>query len=70
MGRPREISAESRATLLHQGFRPVEIWVPNVHNPLYRAEADRQAGLAALADAEDDVMDWVENIAGDAWERP
>ena len=32
MGRPRELSQEERADLLRQGYRPIEIWVPDLDN--------------------------------------
>ena len=69
MGRPKEISLLERADLVNQGFRPVELWVPDAQDPLYRAEADRQARQAAEADRQDDAMDWLEAVAGDDWER-
>ncbi|QQS11004.1 MAG: antitoxin MazE family protein [Rhodospirillales bacterium] len=40
----------SRARLRSQGLRPVEIWVPDVRAPGFRAEAHRQS-LAVAASA-------------------
>ena len=41
MGRPREISAEERADLIRQGYRPIEIGVPDVTSEAYLREATR-----------------------------
>jgi hypothetical protein len=40
--------SEHRARLRAQGLRPVQIWVPDVRAPAFRAEAHRQS-LAVAA---------------------
>jgi hypothetical protein len=40
-----------RARLRAQGLRPIQIWVPDVRAPSFRAEAHRQS-LAVAASAE------------------
>ena len=54
-----------RARLRHQGLRPIQIWVPDVHTPKFQAEAHRQArAVATSARAREDqifieaVTDW------------
>ncbi len=42
-----------RAALRAAGLRPVQIWVPDTRRPGFDAECDRQARLAAAADARD-----------------
>jgi hypothetical protein len=56
---------EHRERLRKQGLRPIQIWVPDVRSPAFRAEAHRQsAAIAASAHAFDDqafmdaVSDW------------
>ena len=66
MGRPRELTQEERERLRRQGFRPVEVWVPDFENKAYRAEALRQSQSAAAVDAEDDVMEWIEAVSAEA----
>lgn len=58
---------EHRARLRAQGLRPIQIWVPDVAAPTFRAEAHRQsAAVAGSLQAEDDqafvdaVSDWTE----------
>jgi len=46
---------EHRARLRAQGLRPIQIWVPDVRSPSFRAEARRQsAAVAASANAAED----------------
>jgi len=56
---------EHRERLREQGLRPIQIWVPDVRSPSFRAEAHRQsAAIAASAHGVDDqafvdaVSDW------------
>jgi hypothetical protein len=43
----REKVREHRARLRAQGLRPIQIWVPDVRSPAFRAEAHRQSLIAA-----------------------
>ncbi|MBM3554158.1 MAG: DUF3018 family protein [Alphaproteobacteria bacterium] len=47
-----------RRKLRAQGLRPIQIWVPDTNSPAFRAEARRQARLAAASphDAEDQAF--------------
>lgn len=56
---------EHRARLRAQGLRPIQIWVPDVRAPAFRAEARRQSlAVASSAQAADDqafidaLSDW------------
>lgn len=56
-----------RARLRAQGLRPIQIWVPDVRSPTFRAEAHRQSmAVACSVQAEDDQA-FVESIS-DWWE--
>lgn len=47
--------SEHRARLRAQGLRPIQIWVPDVRAPSFRAEARRQSrAVAASAHGRDD----------------
>ena len=63
MGRPRELSPEERADLLRRGYRPVEVWVPDVDPENLRARLQEEARQIAMADDKDDMMDWVAGVA-------
>ncbi len=46
---------QHRARLREQGLRPIQIWVPDVRSPAFRAAAHRQSlAVAASAHARDD----------------
>jgi len=56
---------EHRERLREQGLRPIQIWVPDVRFPAFRAEAHRQSlAVATSPGAHDDqafidaVSDW------------
>jgi hypothetical protein len=56
---------EHRERLRALGLRPIEVWVPDVRSPMFRAEAHRQsAAVATMAYARDDrafidaLTDW------------
>jgi Protein of unknown function (DUF3018) len=68
MGRPRELTEEERQKLIAEGYRPVEVWVRDVTDEAYKAEARRQAQSAASADVEDRVMEWIEAVSAESWD--
>lgn len=41
--------SEHRARLRAQGLRPIQIWVPDVRAPSFKAEAHRQSLAVALS---------------------
>jgi len=46
-----------------RGYRPVQVWVPDVRSPQFAAEAHREALALAEADRQSDDMDFVEAIS-------
>jgi hypothetical protein len=59
---------EHRARLRAQGLRPIQIWVPDVRAPSFRAEAHRQSLAVARnpGDAADqDFIDALSALEGD-----
>lgn len=46
-----------------RGFRPVQIWVPDVRTTAFAAEAKRQSALVAKADAQHDDQEFIESIS-------
>lgn len=70
MGRPRELSQEERADLRRRGYRPVEIWVPDVTSEAYRNEAARQAQASVEADRRAGLKELVDPGATEDWDKP
>jgi hypothetical protein len=64
----REKVREHRERLRRQGLRPIQIWVPDVRAPAFRAEAHRQSlAVAASSRAHEDqtFIDVVSTFTGE-----
>lgn len=59
----RERVSEYRRRMRERGFRPVQIWVPDVRTSAFAAEARRQAALIAVAEQHSDDQTFVEAIS-------
>lgn len=70
MGRPTEITPEERAALLRQGYKPIEIWVPDTGSEAYRAEAARQARASVEADRKAGIQELIDPAAHEDWDKP
>ena len=62
MGRPKELTDEERTELISKGFRPFEIWVPDLDNPKVREKMAQEARSIAAADERDDIFEWLEAV--------
>lgn len=56
-------AGEYRRRMRERGYRPVQIWVPDVRSAQFAAEAHREALALADADRRSDDMDFVEAIS-------
>ena len=70
MGRPRELSQEERADLLRRGYRPIEIWVPDVSSMAYKEEAARQTSAAVEADRRAGIEELTGEDLAEDWDKP
>ena len=52
-----------RARLREQGLRPIQLWVPDVRSPAFKAEAARQARAVAMDPHEAETMAFIEAVA-------
>ena len=52
-----------RARLREQGLRPIQIWVPDVRAPGFRAEAHRQSAAVAASPRADDDQAFIDAIS-------
>ena len=59
----REKVREYRKRLRAQGLRPIQIWVPDVTSPAFRAEASRQSALAAASPHAEEDQAFVDSIS-------
>ena len=46
-----------------RGYRPVQVWVPDVRTEEFAAEARRQAALVAKTDRSADDQEFVESVS-------
>lgn len=46
-----------------RGFRPVQVWVPDVRTEQFAREARRQAALVAQIDRQGDDQDFIEAVS-------
>ncbi|WP_225345770.1 antitoxin MazE-like protein [Mycobacterium avium] len=56
-------SAEYRRRMRERGYRPVQVWLPDVRSAAFAAEAHREALALAEADRHSDDMDFIEAIS-------
>lgn len=46
-----------------QGYRPVQVWVPDVRAASFAAEAHRQSAMVAATDQHSDDQDFIESVS-------
>jgi hypothetical protein len=57
--------AAHRAKLRKQGLRPIQIWVPDVRSPAFKAEAARQSRAVANSRYEKEDQAFIDAISVD-----
>lgn len=65
----RERVAQHRAQMRAKGFRPIQVWVPDVNRPGFADEVRRQGALVKAAERNEDVMDWLDAGRADWWDE-
>ena len=63
MGRPRELSEAERQQLITEGFRPVEVWLPDIWSDAIWEQAYQDCQLIKDSEEIADVNLWVEEAA-------
>ena len=67
MARQSRSSAEKvrlhRERLRRQGLRCIQLWVPDVRSPSFRAEAHRQSQAIATSPSEKEDQDFIDAIS-------
>jgi hypothetical protein len=54
---------EHRERLRAQGLRPIQIWVPDVRSPSFKAEAHRQSLAVATSAQEYDDQAFIDSVS-------
>ena len=60
MGRPRELTEAERQKLIDEGYRAVEVWVPDIWSDEVWQQVYRDCELIRASEEEADVDLWVE----------
>jgi hypothetical protein len=64
--RPRSSREKVRAhreRLRRQGLRPLQIWVPDVRSPAFKAEAHRQSSAVAQSEYGGEDQEFVDTVS-------
>lgn len=64
----RERVGEHRQRMRERGYRPIQVWVPDVRSQQFVREARRQAALIAHVDSQTDDQDFIEAVTVD-WDE-
>ena len=59
----REKVRAHRERLRRQGLRPIQLWVPDVRSPRFKAEAHRQSKVIAESTQEREDQDFIDLIS-------
>ncbi|HEV8254225.1 MAG TPA: antitoxin MazE family protein [Vicinamibacteria bacterium] len=52
-----------RERLRRRGLRPIQIWVPDVRSPAFKAEAHRQSLAVARSAYADDDQEFIDTVS-------
>ncbi|MDH6422986.1 antitoxin MazE-like protein [Aurantimicrobium minutum] len=61
--------AQHRKQMKEEGYRLLQIWVPDRTNEKYLADMKREYASINKADEQDDIMEWLDNVSGWIWEE-
>ena len=61
----RDRVARHRIAMKQQGFRQIQMWVPDARTEEFKREAQRQARAVAASDRAGDDQDFIEQISED-----
>ena len=64
----RDRVGQHRQRMRARGYRPVQVWLPDVRTEDFAREARRQAALIARNDDQNDDQDFIEAVSVD-WDE-
>jgi hypothetical protein len=70
MGRRKELTQEERQDLLAKGYRPIEIWVPDLENEAVRKRMEEEIRRIVEADEKEGISDWIAAVGPTDWDKP
>ena len=60
--------AEHRRKKEEQGYRLLQVWVPDHTNQKFMSELKSEYLSIRRADSKDDVLDWIEELSAGVWD--
>ena len=63
MGRPRELTEQERQKLIAEGYKPVEVWLPDIWSDEVWDQVFLDCELIRKSEEDADVDLWVEEAA-------
>lgn len=68
MGRPKELTEEERAKLIAEGYRPVEVWVPDWNSPMFLERLRRECEAINESDRRSGELQRLDELSSDLWD--
>lgn len=69
MGRPRELSEEEKRKLIAEGYRPVEVWLPDLWSDELWKQIEEDCRLIREADEREGMADVLDAFARNLWDE-
>lgn len=67
MGRPKELTDEEKADLLAKGYKPYEVWLPDVWSEEFWTQIEKDCQLIREADRRENMPEVLDAFARDLW---
>ncbi len=70
MGRPKELTDEEKADLLARGYRPYEVWLPDVNSDAFWQQMEKEGKAIRESDRRQDMDKVLDAFASELWDDP
>lgn len=67
MGRPRELTEEEKQKLMSEGYRPFEVWLPDLWSEELWKQIEEDCRLIRESDRRTGMMKTLDAFAEDLW---
>jgi hypothetical protein len=68
MGRPRELTEEERQKLIAEGYKPVEVWLPDLWSDELWRQIEEDCKLIRESDRRSGMLKTLDAFAEDLWD--
>lgn len=60
---------QHRKRMEEEGYRLLQVWVPDRANEAYLAQMKSECASINQADRQDDIMDWIDDVSAWIWDE-